>query len=116
MKSLCVSLATLLLACASSDVLNDYERAKLDPVLEKLFSSRTVEEELFDSSTRTNGEREYGVIIRGSNADDVRRLGIKLDSALGDVMTARVTKKELKKVLGLPSVRAVQSSSRNYPQ
>lgn len=106
----------LIHGCAGSRPLSEAEKAKLDSQLLVLLRDDNIVEEGYDVTTRPNGEREYGVIVRSSNPDELRSAGIQVGSVFSDVITERVTKSELKKILSLPSVRFVQNSSRNYPQ
>ena len=106
----------LLLSCSSSSNLSDLERSKLDPPLLILVESGTALESSFDSGVRSDGEKEYGVIIRSSNVEELKSAGIRIGSVFGDVITARVTVNELRKIVSLSSVRAVTAGSKNYPQ
>jgi len=109
-------LTVSLYGCSAEGTLTSEERAKLDPPLQRLFSGGNPDESQFDVSTLSNGQKAYSVIIRSSNADELRSLGVQVGSVFQDVITARVTLKELRKILSLPAVRAVQTGSRNYPQ
>jgi hypothetical protein len=105
----------LVLGC-TRPLLTDRELAKLDPPLQKLMGGGSISENQFDVSSRPGGEKEYGVIIRSSNPEELRSSGIPINSVIGDVITARLTVDELRKVLTIPSVHALQNSSKNYPQ
>ena len=105
----------LICACSSGPELTKEERAKLDPALSKLFSGSGFDEKEYDVGTRTDGVKEYEVIIRASKADELQAAGIRLQSNFGPVLTARVTLSELRKVLSMSSVRSVENGSRNYP-
>ena len=105
----------LLLGCARP-VPTDREMAKLDPPLQRLVTGENVAESEYDVSDRSSGEKEYGVIIRSSNPEELKTAGIPINAVMGDVITARLTISELKKALTIPSVRALQNSSKNYPQ
>jgi len=105
----------LMLGCARP-LLTDREMAKLDPPLQKLVAGEFAAESDYDVSNRSGGEKEYGVIIRSSNAGELRSAGIPINSVMGDVITARLTVDEMRKVLTIPSVHALQNSSKNYPQ
>jgi hypothetical protein len=109
------SLLLILVGCSSIAELTEVERQKLDPPLLMLLRGEAVAESDFDASLRKDGTREYAVIIRSKNADEVKSAGIKVGSVFSDVITARVTIAELRKILSLSSVRAVQASSKNYP-
>ena len=112
---LLMGLCILLGGCARP-LPTDREMAKLDPPLQKLIGGDAIAEGDFDVSNRPGGEKEYGVIIRSSNPEDLRSSGILINSVMGDVITARLTVEEMRRVLTIPSVRAVQNSSKNYPQ
>ena len=109
------SLLLILVGCLSTTELTEVERQKLDPPMLMLLRGEAVAESDFDASLRKDGTREYAVIIRSKNADEVKSAGIQLGSVFSDVITARVTISELRKILSLSSVRAVQTSSKNYP-
>lgn len=91
------------------------EREKLDPQLRMLLRGDAISEADIDVGIREDGTREYGVIIRSKNVEEVKQAGIQIGSSFSDVITARVTIPELRKILGLSSVRAVQASSKNRP-
>ncbi len=112
---LLMGLVILLGGCARP-ALTDREMAKLDPPLQRLIVGEAVVEGDFDVSNRPGGEKEYGVIIRSSNPEELKSAGIPINTVMGDVITARLTISELKKVLTIPSVRALQNRSKNYPQ
>jgi len=106
----------LLVSCSGAKQLSDNERSKLDPAVQRLLTRERVVESDYDSTVRPDGSREYGLVVRGGNADEVKKAGIRVSSVFGDVMTVRVTLEELRKLVGLSSVRSVQNSSKNYPQ
>lgn len=107
--------ACFFFACDSMKPLSPSEKAKLDPQLLMLLQSENIVESDYSISTRADGATQYAVIIRGSNPEELRAAGIALQAVIGDVMTARVTKEELRKILTLPSVRAVENSSKDFP-
>ena len=109
-------LGTVFLLGCPRAALTDREMAKLDPPLQRLVAEGSAAESDYDVSIRSGGEKEYGVIIRSANAEELRSAGIPINTVMGDVITARLTISELKKVLTIPSVRALQNSSKNYPQ
>lgn len=105
-----------LFGCSGSGRLSDADRAKLDPPLQRLLSGKQIAETDYDISIRQDGTKEYAVIIRSRNPDEVKSAGIRISSAYGEVLTARVSRDELAGLLRLPSVRFVESSSRNSIQ
>jgi hypothetical protein len=103
------------LSCSGSMTLSEAERSKLDPPLTKLLVDERVLDADYDVGLRPDGSKEYGIIIRSHNVEDLRSAGIRVGSVFGDVITARVTIPELRKVLGITSVRSIQVGSKNYP-
>jgi hypothetical protein len=92
--------------------------SKLDARLQALVSGGTsrITMDDMDSSVRADGAREYQVIIHGSSAEDVRGTGVKVLSAFGGVLTARVSTDEIRALVGLGTVRFIETGSRNVPQ
>ena len=113
----CATIATflffLLPGCSSTTGLTEVERQKLDPQLTMVLRGDIVADSDLDAGVRKDGSKEYGVIIRSQNVEEIKQAGIQIGSAFSDVVTARVTIPELRKILSLTSVRAVQSSSKN---
>lgn len=107
--------AAMVASCCSKPGLTVDERAKLDPYLLELIDGQNVAADRYDVTVRPDGTKEYGVIIRTDVPEDVRALGIPVGSVFGDVVTVRVSPEELKRIVGLRSVRNVQNSSRNLP-
>lgn len=103
----------LLFGACSSMKLTDEERSKLDPPLLRLLEKQPINESDYDIHIRPDGTKVYGVIIRGTNPEHISQIGIQLNSVFGNVITARLTLVELRRVLALPSVRAVQNSSKD---
>ena len=106
-------LALAVLSCGSSRDLSPSERAKLSPGLLALLTEEQAPDELYDVTLRPDGVKEYGVIIRSAVPEELRAQGIRIQSTFGDVLTARVTREELRSLLALPSVRSVEQGSTN---
>jgi len=106
-------LAFLMLSCGGPMALTEAERAKLDPGLQSLLAEGTGTESGYDVTVRSDGTREYGVIVRTTDAEQLRAAGIRVQSVFGDVVTVRVTVDELRNVARLPAVRAVQNSGKD---
>jgi hypothetical protein len=105
--------AALALQCGHGNSLSQEEMAKLDPGLRQLYSPTPPGDASYDVSVRANGVKEYGVIIRSTSPQDLRDAGINPGSIFGDVITARVSLEELRRVVALPTVRAVEQGNRN---
>ena len=100
-------------SCCGSRELSSAERAKLTPGLLALLTEESVPDEFYDVNVRADGTKEYGVIIRSTNPDELRAQGIKVQSLFGDAITARVSKDQLRALLSLPSVRSLDEGSKN---
>jgi hypothetical protein len=108
-----VLLALASLCCGQTSPLSDAERSKLDPDLVALFESPEPPVDRYDVTMRPDGSREYGLFVRTSDPAELRALGITVGSVFADLATVRVTKEELRRLLALKSVRAVQNSTRS---
>jgi hypothetical protein len=98
--------------CGDSWELSSAERAKLAPPLLALLTGDQVADELYDVTSLPDGTKEYGVIVRCSQPDELRSADIRVRSVLGDVVTATVTRAQLRLVVSLPSVRWVEQGSK----
>jgi hypothetical protein len=117
MKKTIIAICCIVLSSCSGPMrLTDTERSKLDPSLAKLVQGESVNESDYDANLRSDGAKEYSVIIRSNNVDDLKSAGIRVGSTVNDIITARVTIQELRKILGINSVRVVQNSAKSYPQ
>lgn len=106
-------LAVLVVSCGGTRELTPGDRAKLSPGLIALLTEESVPDELYDVTVRSDGTKEYGVIVRAASPDELRARGISVQSVLGDVLTVRVSKEQLRAMLSLPSVRSVDQGNRN---
>jgi len=102
-------------ACKSTSDLSKEERAKVDTAIMKLLSGAEVDDKDYDVGARQDGFKEYGVIIRAEKTDELQSAGIKIQSVFGNVVTARLTLAEMRRILSLSSVRSVENGSKNYP-
>jgi hypothetical protein len=110
-----ILLLVLFISCCGSKEMTSAEREKLTPGLQALVAEESVPDELFDTNVTADGTKEYGVIIRSTNAEELRSHGIKVQSVIGDIITARVSKEQLRSLVALPSVRSVEQGNRNRP-
>jgi hypothetical protein len=115
-KLMLCGLSLALAACSGADRLTQAELAKLSPPLQQLVTGKVLAGEELDATRRPDGDTEYAVIIRSSNPEELRRAGIPLNSVFGDVCTARLTLKELRSAAALPSVRWIETGTKNFPQ
>ena len=114
-RPLVAFLILLSLSCGDIYRLSESERAKLDPDLQALFETDDPPANRYDVTVRPDGSKEYAIIVRTSEADELRKEGITVGSVFGDVVTVRVTREELRRILSLPTVRAVENSVKSYP-
>jgi hypothetical protein len=107
------SLLLILVGCSSTTELTDVERQKLDLPLQRLLMGERIAESEYDIGTRPDGTKEYAVIVRSKNVEELKAAGIRVSSAFSDVVTVRVTFDELRTLVSLPSVRSVEAGSKN---
>jgi hypothetical protein len=108
--------SVLTLHCSSTKSLSEAEKAKLDLPLLHLLTGKPVEENRLDILTRSDGTKEYAIIIRSNHSEEIKEMGIAISSVFGDVIVARATIKELRKIVSLSSVRAIEVGSKNIIQ
>ncbi|MEJ2636479.1 MAG: hypothetical protein P8184_14450 [Calditrichia bacterium] len=107
--------ALLMTDCSPKSRLTPEAKAKLDPSLQKLLMTGKGDPNHYGINTLPDGSRVYSVIIRTNDPEALRKAGIKVGSVFGDVVTARLTIKELRKVAEMPAVRSIENSTKNYP-
>ena len=101
--------------CSQPQMLSETEKAKLDPPLIRLLTNGDNVGE-FDSSKRSDGSTTYTVVIIASQEDEVRATGATISSIFGSVIVAHATIEELRKILLLKYVRAIQTGSQKIIQ
>jgi hypothetical protein len=63
------------------------------------------------------GEGLYSVIIRTDNADDLRNAGLRIQSAIGPIVTARLTISGILAAASIESTLSVEADTNlNYPE
>jgi hypothetical protein len=102
--------------CRSEMELTQEQRAKLEPGVQRLLTDEEVPDTGYDVTIRPDGSKEYGLIVRGSNPDEIRAAGIKVVSTFGEIMTVRVTRSQIGSLARLASVRSVSQGRTSYPQ
>jgi hypothetical protein len=110
------AIVTLLFCqCSLTHSLSQTEKAKLDPQLIRLLTGNQNDNQ-FTSSQRSDGTKEYAVIITSEHSEEIKSTGASVSSVFGDVIVARATIDELRKIVSLPAVRAIESGSKNTTQ
>jgi len=110
------TLSLSLFHCSTTLPLSDAEEAKLDRPLTRLLSGETVDKRLFDVQKKEDGTEIYAVIVRSYHAEAVRELGIDVSSVFGNVIVARASLQQLRALVDLPLIDAIQTGSTNSPQ
>lgn len=110
-------LASILQSCSSSEKLTDEERGKLDARLHFLFDEAMPSARgNLDVTTQPDGSMLVGVIIYCSNHADLRFLGDKVRTKLESLVTAKVGREDLRRILRLATVHRVEASTIQRPQ
>ena len=88
------------------------EQMKLDPALQRLIMGSGIDPVDYDISRAPNGDLKYGVIVRSTDVEELKRAGYNVTSNFDGVMVVRVTVDELRDLVDLPSVMAVSAGSK----
>jgi hypothetical protein len=102
------------ISCTTERQLTVEERGKLDPELQGILSGARADT-LTPSTFRPDGSREYSVIVYGKDPVNPQRRGFRIQTILGEMMTATVTIEELIKLAAEPSVRSITLGKRKHP-
>jgi hypothetical protein len=102
-------------SCSANRELTKEHMEKLHPQLRLVLSNPSVNVPNLDVSERADGEKEYGVIIRCANIDELRAAGIPVASVMRDLVTARLTRRELMAAARLASVQSIEPATQNFP-
>ncbi len=102
-------------SCNNKQTLSPSEKEKLDPQLQQLLLEDGVTEKRYNVSMNENGKKVYGVIILTKNPEDIKRLGIHLNSVHGEIVTAKLRPEEIRNIVNLNSVQYLENSKKNYP-
>jgi len=95
--------------------LTENQLGKLDPTLRRLVQEDAPEPPI-PSTTRPDGTVAYAVFIRVTDAVRVREAGLPINSVSGNVLTARLSKSEIRKAARLSAVTSIESSGEAFPQ
>lgn len=108
----CLAMLLLIIGtgCRSAMEVTEEERSKLDPKLLMLFTEERSPDSRLLTTKAPDGTILYSVIVRSESPDDIRALGVMVGSVMGDVITVRVSKDELRKLVSLKSVRQIEAS------
>jgi hypothetical protein len=116
LQYLCIAAAFAAFQCASGNLLTESERAKLDPPIRQLLEEGRTDDARLNVVTLPDGAKEYAVIIRSDRPAEIRSLGITITSVIDDMIVAHASVDELRKLVSLPSVRAVLAGSKRTIQ
>jgi hypothetical protein len=90
------------------------EKDKLDLPLQKLVSGETINENMYNIYIAADGTKRYGIIIRSSDPEAIRQAGVEINSVYDDIITAKLTLNEIRKITALPAVITIQNTSKSY--
>ncbi len=102
--------------CTHPPGLSKLEKQKLDPRLQRLLRNPATPPPRLASVADQNGTVRYLVIIHSDDPEKVKQAGIVVNSQVGNRLTALVSLEELRQIVRLPSVRFVESGSKNFPK
>ena len=109
-----VLLALLLSACSPGVTrLTPEEEKKFDPALRALLAGEAVREADYDVFPGSGSEKEYAVIVRADDFNDVRQGGYAVMSAFGEVGVVRATLAQMRRLAAMPGVRSITNGSKN---
>ncbi len=117
MKEILVSLFLIsgfIFTCSSGANLTRAEKSKLDPALQQLLSAEDIPDKNYNVLVKEDGTKLYGVIIRSDNPAELEHAGIFINSISGNIITAKLSPQEIRKVAALPSVSSIENSSKTY--
>jgi len=102
------------MACSSSAKLSKLEQEKLDPAIQKLVLGENTSDKKYQASRREDGIKIYSVIIKSTNPQELQDIGITPNTVTGEIIAARLSIKEIRQVVLLPSVKSVNNISKSY--
>jgi hypothetical protein len=106
----------IFVSCSSGNNLTKQEKSKLDPSLQRLLKDEVIADKNYNVRVAENGSKMYGVIIRCSDATQLEQAGIPVNSVSGDIITAKLSIEQIRKVVTLPAVSSVENSTKSYPK
>ena len=114
-----IAIAVLMLhslQCSSSKSLSDIEKAKLDSPLLHLLNGNGEDNKRLDITHRSDGTKEYAVVVQSEHPEAIRTLGINVSSVFGDIIVVHVTLEELKNIVSLSTVKSIRTGPRRNVQ
>jgi len=106
----------------SSDrkALNEDQRQRLGPALRRLFAGDTLsqmpEVRMAEPVGERGGEEVFSVIIEGADPERLRAASLPITSAVGGVVTTRLTISQIRKAASLEDVQRVRLPNQATPQ
>jgi hypothetical protein len=106
-------LAVFIAGCGSSiHELTSIEQIKLDPPLQRLILGSGIDPADYDIIRGPDGEPRYGVLVRTSDPDEIKKAGYDITSEFNGVLVVRVTVPELRTLAADSSVQAISAGAR----
>lgn len=115
---LCLPFIFLVQMCQTDGAADPEIMDKLDVRLQSLVKdSDDRSGELSSISRNSDGDPLYSVIVRTEDAGSLRDAGLRLNAAIGTIVTARWTRQEILKAASLESTIFIESDSdQNFPE
>lgn len=109
--------AALLLAGCSPAVtrLTPEEEKKFDPQLRVLLAGEKVRDADYDVLPTGGNEKQYAVIVRADDLNEVKKEGYAVMSGFGEIGVVRVTLEQMRLLAKLPGVRSITNGSKSHP-
>ncbi len=99
--------------CGHNQTLNQVEQEKLDPFLQQLVLGEDINESKYSIYRQDDGTVLYGVIIKTEDVEDIKKSGIHINSHSGNIITAKLTKEDIRRLANLKSVIFINHSTKN---
>jgi len=107
------SLTVFFQNCSNKQTLSQAEQEKLDPFLQLLVLEEEINETKYSVYQQKDGTKLYGVIIQTSDVEEIKKTGIQINSYDGNIITAKLTPDDIRKLVNLKSVIFINNSTKN---
>lgn len=95
-------------ASRESSGLSGAQRKRLGPVLQRLLAGDTLATEGIQKAGMREGAPVYSVFVVSADPEALREAGLSLTSVRDSLITARMTKEEIRRAASVPSVRQIR--------
>jgi hypothetical protein len=99
--------------CSSKQSLSKAEKEKLDPFLRLLVLDEEIDEDKYSIYQQEDGTILYGVLIQTTDVEEINKTGIQINSENGNIITAKLTLQDIRRLVTLKSVVFINNSTKN---